>query len=125
MKEEENTVKFKYELGEMVADCMNTQGLVIERFHRVVTRPHEDGRPGNRAVRVRAYKVAFPATEDGESSHVPMCEEDDLFPADLQEAFERQMRWDEAFDGALEAGGTHFEATAVAEAACAGLRLVT
>jgi len=118
------TVKFRYELGEMIADCEGTQGLVIERFHRVVTRPHEDGRPGNRAVRVRAYKVAFPATEDGGSCHIPMCEEVDCFPADLQEALEKQLKWDEAFDKATEEGLTRFDATAAAEAACNGLRLV-
>ena len=117
-------MKFRYELGEMVADCEGSEGLVIERFHRVVTRPHEDGRPGNRAVRVRAYKVAFPATEDGGSSHVPICEEDDCFPADLQDQLAKVAAWDEAYDKARADGCGPAEATARANEGATVLRLV-
>lgn len=86
------TVIFKYELGETVADCDGAPGLVIERFPRVVTRPHEDGRPGNRAARVAGYKVAFPALEDGGAAFVVICEGIDLFPPTV---FEELEEWDD------------------------------
>ena len=73
-------MKFNYELGEIIADCTGEQGIILERFARVVVRPPEDGRTGNRNVRVPGYKVAFPATEDGGASCIVLVEEDDLFP---------------------------------------------
>ena len=85
-------MKFLYELGETVADCEGANGLVIERSARVVTRPHEDGRPGNRAVRVPGYKVAFPALEDGSTAFIVMCEEIDIFPPTI---FEELEEWDD------------------------------
>ena len=93
------TVKFLYELGEMVADSDGSPGLVIERFPQVVTLPHEDGRPGNRAVYVAAYKVAFPALEDGATAFIVICEQLDLFPLtifeELEEELERQQWWED------------------------------
>jgi len=86
-------VKFLYELGETVADCEGANGLVIERSPRVVTRPHKDGRPGNRAVRVPGYKVAFPALEDGSTAFIVMCEEIDIFPPTIFKESEGAGPW--------------------------------
>ena len=77
-------MKFRYELGERVADCTGAQGIVLERYARAVTRPRDNG-PGNRTVRVPGYKVAFPATEDGGVSYIVLVEQDDLFPNTMLE----------------------------------------
>ena len=101
-------MKFVYNIGEVIHDCMGSKGMILDRKQH-----HNEP----------TYKVAF-VKDDWGSCRVCWCEELDLFSPLTKEELLRLEIEDEGYATARKEGLTYQESFELSRNASKALRLV-